>query len=211
MKDLIELEKKYLYQNNILQQELGKKELIKNNIIQIEEDLKKYKNRIDILTKCNNILYEFEISLRTKIITEIEVLVTEGIRQILEIDNLYFKIIYNIKRNIIIADFKLYDINSKKNYDIINSFGGGLIDIIDIILHIIYLYRSNLRKILILDERGKYISNDKQKNFSKFLCDISKKLGIQIILISHKEQIIENVNKVIKIIKKNNKSIVEEL
>ena len=168
----------------------------------LEANESKYEKCIDLMQKLSGIM-------KTNTIKRIETLITQGLKEIAE-ENLKFVVQYETKRNSIQAQYKLYDEATKTHYDIINSFGGGIADIISILQRIIFIYQFDTAKILVLDEAGKWISSDKQNRFGKFLRDISHQLGIQIILITHKDNILQEADKVIRVKKIGDSSVIEE-
>jgi len=193
----------------LVSEQIGKKEMLEKEKYEINNKIKETDILENVYCESSEVLQQTSNIMKTKTIEKIEILATKGISDVLNEDNLKFVIKYDAKRNAISADYEIYDKITEEYYDIINSFGGGMIDIISIVIKIIFLYKFNVSKILILDEAGKWISNDKQQNFGRFLKIMSKELDIQIILISHKEQVIEEADRVFRVKKINDESKVE--
>lgn len=171
-------------------------------IIELTKKEDKYEKCIDLMQKLSGIM-------KTNTIKKVETLITHGLQEIAD-EKLKFVIQYETKRNSIQAQYKLYDEVTKTYYDIINSFGGGIADIVSILQRIIFIYQFDTAKILVLDEAGKWISNDKQNRFGKFLRDVSHQLGIQIILITHKDNMVQEADSVIRVKKVGDSSIIEQ-
>jgi len=81
--------------------------------------------------------------------------------------------------------------------------GGGALDVASFALRAAAWSIKPSRKVLFLDEPGKFISRNLQEKFGEMLKMISNKLGIQLIVISHIPEIINNADKVFNIL--NNK------
>ncbi len=81
-----------------------------------------------------------------------------------------------------------------------SSTGGGPLDIAAFALRtsLWSLVTPRLRNILILDEPFRFLSKDLQPLASEMLKMISSKLGLQIIMVSHNEDLIEGADKVFK-------------
>jgi len=89
--------------------------------------------------------------------------------------------------------------------------GGGPLDVASFALRIAYWSLKKNRPTFIFDEPFKYVSPDLQNKTSemvKMLCD---KLGIQIILISHAEDIEDYSDKEFRVSKVNGRSLVKEI
>ena len=69
------------------------------------------------------------------------------------------------------------------------SCGGGVNDIISLVLKIIFIYLKGSTRILILDESLKFLSRNYLEQASSFISDISKRMNLQVILVSHKPEL----------------------
>ena len=188
---------------------LGKKQSLEKDKNEIINRLKEVEGNNKIFDESSKVLQQVGNIMKNSTIERIETLITKGIRDILGEANLEFKIKYRPVRDVIEAEYAIHDKLTGDDYDIIESFGGGLKDIISILQRIIFIYQFNLSKVLILDEAGKWISEDKQPAFGKFLSIISKRLDIQIILISHRNAVVAEADKVFRIVKRKDISQME--
>ena len=88
------------------------------------------------------------------------------------------------------------------------SCGGGVNDIISLVLKIIFIYLKNSNRILILDESLKFLSRNYLEQASSFIRDISERMNLQIILVSHKPELEVGCDNLITIEKENNRSVI---
>ena len=88
------------------------------------------------------------------------------------------------------------------------SCGGGVNDIISLVLKIIFIYLKGSTRILILDESLKFLSRNYLEQASSFISDISKRMNLQLILVSHKPELEVNCDNIILIEKENDRSII---
>lgn len=109
-------------------------------------------------------------------------LVSEAIHAVFE--NPYdFKIDFVNRRNQTECD--LYVTRNNIDRHPLQSNGGGLADVISTALRATFLTLSGTRPVLLLDEPFKFLSEDLQSHCCTMLKVISQDLGIQIIMVSH--------------------------
>lgn len=157
--------------------------------------------RIDIYKGINLLFEKASVIARRKIKDEIELLVTHGLRSVFEDLSIEFKVDFVSRRNQIEADFYLEWTEAGKRIkgNITDTYGGGIVDIISIILRLVVLELANIPGPLFLDEPGKMISEQFVPNFGKFLIELSKTFKRQIILITHNSVLAEYANKMFKV------------
>jgi DNA repair exonuclease SbcCD ATPase subunit len=95
----------------------------------------------------------------------------------------------------------------------IDASGGGPIDVASFALRIgaWSLKRPKNRPVLILDEPGRFVSRDKMQAFGDMIKETSKRLNIQILMISHINELIETGDKILEVKLKNGVSQVSEI
>jgi len=117
-----------------------------------------------------------------------------------------FKVLYEVSRNKTTA--RLVLVNSfGRELDPLEN-GGGLADVISIALRISLLLITNKERVLLFDEPGKYISEDKKDLFYEIFQKLTKDLGIQMIIVTHDEKCIAIADNPVKIVKRNEISMV---
>jgi DNA repair exonuclease SbcCD ATPase subunit len=109
-----------------------------------------------------------------------------------------FELRFVQRRNKIEADL-VFIKNGNETDDLLNSAGGGAADIASFALRVALWSIAKTRPVLIMDEAFKFLSVDLQEKASSMLKEISDKLGLQIILVSHLPQIISAADNVIMI------------
>jgi len=90
----------------------------------------------------------------------------------------------------------------------IDSAGGGLLGIAGFGNRIMMWSLNPNSPVLTLDEPFKDLSSDKHKNASELLQKLTKEIGLQIIMVSHQEEIHAQADKIFKVTKKGKESIV---
>ena len=112
---------------------------------------------------------------------------------------------YKLKVDFVIRRGKTEcDLLFEKNgeiFDPLTSSGGGAVDIASMALRVAIwsLTQPRTRNILILDEPFRFLSKEYQVKASIMLKELSKKLELQIIMVSHSEFLIEGADKVFQV------------
>ena len=92
----------------------------------------------------------------------------------------------------------------------IDSAGGGLLGIAGMANRIMMWSLNPNRPTWILDEPFKDLSPDLHRNASELLNKLVEDLGIQIIMVSHQEEIHSKADKIFKVTRKGNESFITE-
>jgi len=94
-----------------------------------------------------------------------------------------------------------------------DEVGGGVLDVVAIALRLAMwsLRKPRSASVFLLDEPGKFVSQDKQPQFGRMLQELSSTLGIQMIVVSHSNSIIESVSKTYNVTIESGISTVKEV
>lgn len=94
----------------------------------------------------------------------------------------------------------------------LDSVGGGVVDVCAFALRIVLwgIEPKRKRSLLILDEPFRFLSKNLHEKASALLSKLSQSLGLQIIMVSHSEELTESGDKVFYCKKRNGESYIEE-
>jgi DNA repair exonuclease SbcCD ATPase subunit len=120
-----------------------------------------------------------------------------------------FEIKFEIKNGRTEASLILWD--GENELDPYDSNGGGLADILAFSLRIALLIISKNRRLLILDEPMKFVSADLMEAAYSLMQKLSHELKIQIICVTHEEELISKADTVYKIRQKGGISWAQSL
>ena len=182
------------------------KDSLENKREKIQQDIKKINDDSKILLELKEFLLIVSANYRDQLCKLFTSLVTEALSSIFEKD-IRFQIKLYSYRNEPAIDVSVIENNLE--IDPQKSCGGGLNDIISFVIKIIFIHLKKSSKIIILDEPLKFLSRDYIEQSSNFIRDISKRLNIQIILVSHKPDLEISCDKLINIEKNENRSIIK--
>jgi DNA repair exonuclease SbcCD ATPase subunit len=108
---------------------------------------------------------------------------------------------FETRRNRSEADLLLQDENGNL-LNPMDSVGGGVVDVASFALRIALfsLKRPKPRAVMLMDEPLRFLSSDLQDRASRMIKEVSDKLDIQFLIISHDEKLIESADKVIRVL-----------
>lgn len=119
--------------------------------------------------------------------------------------NYTFRVEFGQRANKSQIELVLYE-----NDNPVNDYGGGLRDIISFALRLAVQSLGTSDKVLILDEPMKFLSADMRDTGAQLLRELSQRLGMQVICVTHLPEIVSVADKAFVVTKTNGKSAVTE-
>ena len=168
---------------------VGKYQQLSQHLKDRQTKLDSNKNTINTWKKCVALINQCLPAEREKVTKCIENLVTSAL-QASGYEDYSFKmktIQKETKSELMFVLIKQIDSIEVEIELAYGTCGGGILNIVAIALKLIVkiLFKNVNEAPLILDESFGDLSKDKSKNLIKFISDVSKKFGIQVILITH--------------------------
>ena len=195
-------------------QEEYKKQKVEKNLF--EKDLKQKRRSLTItdikisdLDEVHSVWIKLADKIQMNARSHIEAVVTMAIQSVFE-KPYKFKLVFEEKRNNITCTPLV--IEDGYEYSPKDQMGGGMIDIIGFALRItLWSMRvPRSRNIFILDEPFRFISKELLPKVSLLLKELSQKLQMQIIMITHSKELISSADKVFITSMKNGVSKIKE-
>ena len=195
---------------NILEQRKGQQKQIQQNIDIYEQERRQLKRDLLAYEKANEIIKKVGLNTQKQLqyqISEIASLALEAIFP----DPYTLEIEFVERRGKTECD--LLFARKEEKIDPISASGGGAIDIAAFALRVASWSMSfpQPRNVLILDEPFRYLSIDLLPLAGMVLKQISQKLNLQIIMVTHSEELIQHADAVFHVSMKKGISIVEEV
>lgn len=181
-----------------------------NQVISIENEITHLENDLGILDKVSNLFKHLLDNLLDEKKQEIQKLVTYGLKTVFHDQDLRFHINIEPKYNTIYTSFKTEQVGVAEG-DVLDSFGGGIVNIESFLLRIITLFQTKLTPFLFLDETFSHVSEEYVENTSILLSNVCKQLGLTIALITHEEGMLNHADKVYKASSVRNKLKLSEI
>jgi len=192
---------------NALEQMKGKRDQIQHGIDNAEQFIKEKKKDLRRHEQAREIIREVGLKTQQQLqfhISDITSLALEAV-----FDNPYKLITEFIQRRNK-TECDLYFERDGNRIDPLSASGGGTVDVASFALRVASwsIQRPRSRNVLILDEPFRYLSSDLLPKASEMLNQISKKLKLQIIMVTHAEELIENADRVFEVKIKKGKSLI---
>jgi DNA repair exonuclease SbcCD ATPase subunit len=197
---------------------------LKSNFDQKQGQLQAFRSRLET---CNGQISELEqkedLSVKTSLflqslsdVTRVQVLdkisgiVTEALQTVKD-KNLEFRMNLTTERNAADLKMVIFDKVTGQEYDVLESMGGGIADLVSISLRLALLckWQPSVSRVLILDEAGKHISVKDQEQLADFISKLSKLLNVQFVWVTHSDVLSRSADKVFEVTKSNGISKVE--
>jgi len=178
---------------------------------QLKEELKKerfFKNKVEDAKMARSILQEAAKKTQQNLEFHISHLITLSLKAVF-VDPPEFIMSFETRRNKTECD--LFFKQDGELYDPIDDRGGGICDVTSFALRIAFWSIKKNRNTMILDEPFKNASPTLHEKISEMLNLISDRLNLQIIMVSHSNDINICADKVLICEKKGRKSKLREL
>jgi len=182
---------------NRLEREKGKCLHIENTITKIKTDLIVNKRSLRQHEQAREIIREAGLKTQQELqihISDITSLALEAV-----FDNPYQLVAEFVQRRNK-TECDLYFVREGERTDPLSATGGGAVDVASFALRVaswsMQFPRSS--NTIILDEPLKYLSSEYQEQGSAMIKEISKKLGIQFLIITHNETLASYANRTFK-------------
>lgn len=167
-------------------------------------DAERYAGALDILRTYATMQ---EANVREKV----EALVTEGLRAVFERDDLTFAFRFELGRSGQMTATPVLQTAMGEHVvetAATDARGGGVLDVAAFLLRCVMLclMRPPLERVLFLDEIFKHLSRNHLANAAALLRTMSDRLGIQIVMVSHKDEFTDTADRVFDVQIKNGKT-----
>lgn len=168
----------------------------KNRVEYLESDLdqkrmqvERNKRKVEVLIKTRYVLGEVARLTQEKFKEKVEGLITMAIQAVFDRD-FSFSLEFERKRNKF--ECRPIVLEGKDEYTPEEDMGGSIVDVIGFAFRIVLwsLEKPRTRNVMVLDEPGKWTGKLIIK-FAQMIREISHKLIIQIILVTHDQQLID--------------------
>lgn len=200
---------------NLLERRKGQRSQLEQSISNIEEDMVKLKRSLRRHEKAREIILSVGLETQRQLQFHISNITTLALEAVFN-DPYELKVDFVERRNKTECDITF--VRDDLQIDPIRDSGIGAVDVASFALRIASWSMSSprTRPCLILDEPFKHLKGiEENRKVLQMINELSKKLGLQIIMISDeripREDIIENADRVFEVTNHNGKSKVKQL
>lgn len=181
----------------------GEFDLIQRNLATAKKAVGELKVLLDNILEAQRVIQTVAVTTQSSIVFRINDIVNKVIQA--GFPEYSFELKYEVHRNKSEAVMKFYCDGEPIEP---TEDSGGVLDLATTGLRFALWSLSKTTDTIILDEALKFVSADLRPRASEILAEICKTLGVQVIMVTHLEEIIENADKVIKVSKKGKYSSV---
>lgn len=159
-------------------------------------------NRIKLLEQAQAFLQKIAQDTQSQLKFQIEDIVNLALETCFP-NEYVFQLQFTIARGKTDAELVFLSQKTNRPIDPMNASGGGVVDLTSFALRIAsYALEQGVDNVIILDEPFRFISRDLQVRAGEILETLSKKLGLQILMVTHIGEMIDIADKVFEV-KKN--------
>lgn len=184
----------------------GRQSLIKEQIRETRGVIKDKSSRIEFVGEARSILQAVAQKTQQQLEYHISEIVTLALNSVFD-EPYQLKVIFTPRRGKTEADILFK--RDGQEFDPMGASGGGPVDVAAFALRVALwsLQNPRTRPVLILDEPMRFLSRDLQPRASRMLVEISERLGLQIIMVSHNPELIEAAHKSFEVTMKKGISV----
>ena len=182
----------------------GRREEVRRSLAEARDSVRTLTDEIDLLDLVAELLRTLVDAELTDGVRELESLQTEGVRAVFKDQNLKVRADVEVARgkvNVSLITMQQRgndpaDINEGESLD---GFGGAVATVQSVLLRLSLIFRRGLRPILIFDETLPAFDDKYVYNAAEFLKVLCKRLGVDILLVTHNQALVESADRAYKI------------
>ena len=194
---------------NKLEQQKGAKAQIETSLTNLQEQLKEKKRSLIRHEQAREIVREVGLKTQQQLQINISDIVSMAMEAVF-IDPYKLQVEFVQRRNKTECD--LYFVRDGNRVDPLTASGVGAVDVASFALRIASwsMMQPRTRNTIILDEPFRFLSENYQEQAALMLQEISQKLKIQMIIVTHNETLASYADKIFKVsIKKGVSKVIE--
>ena len=163
-------------------------ETSEQKIVSLEKDGEVYVKSIELLTVA-------QVTMREGIRQSFEKIITFALQHILGADYEFY-MEFDRRGNLQTVDFNVKSKDLSEPFDPLDTSGGGVVDIVSLALRValLELQKPRVEGPLVLDESFKHLSRQNLSRAGEFLSRMSERMNRQIIMVSHKSELVDECN-----------------
>jgi hypothetical protein len=201
MDDVIAIERSLQKFNNEIEQLRGKRDTVLEMKKEIEQIINENTLLILYIEEGQKIAQDVALATQERLKLSIEPIVTSALDIVYKDEAYGFEVDFEVKRNK--TECTLYFTRNGIRYNPLASSGFGVVDVAAFALRLALwnISKPMTRPTFILDEPFKHVSENLQEAVMEMVSTLSKKLGIQIIMISHNKEsdVMEHSDRVFRV------------
>ena len=170
----------------------GQQQKIENDLAGVETNIVQLKDEVDYTEKARSIIQKIAKATQAELEYYISELVTLAFASVFP-DPYQFGVVFEEKRGK--TECRMRFLRDGHEVNPLSGSGGGPLDIASTTLQFTIWSLNRTRPIIGLDEPFRFLSRDLQPKAGEMLKEVSKKLGLQILMVTHSEDLADCADK----------------
>ena len=190
-----------------LERKKGQRDQITRNIEEAETEIRHKSREIRQLEKAREVVREIATQMQSQLQLQISDITSMAMDAVF--DNPYkLEVDFVLRRNKTECD--LFFERDGFKIDPLSASGLGSVDVASFALRIAswMMMEPRPENVIILDEPFRFLSEDNHENASRMVKELSERLGIQFIIVTHNQTLASYADKVFRVSMKKGKSII---
>lgn len=181
------------------EREAGRRDNAEEELNHAKKSIKRLKRRTEHINQARALIIEVARQTQRQLEYHVGEVVSLALSAVFE-SPYEFELEFEEKRGKTEARLWLTD-GTGERLEPIYSTGGGVVDTCAFALRVALwsLQRPRSRNVLVLDEPFRFLNRSRHSSASEMLREVSEKLGLQIIMVSHSEELIEGADRVFRV------------
>lgn len=174
----------------------------------LNAEITRLKEEIDTLTKTSAVIKHLLNIMVKDEIAKMADLITYGLKTIFEDQSLVFAPKIIKKNEKVHIELKTSSNGLEGEF---NSFGGSVAVVESFLLRLLCMLKKKMARLMLLDETFAAIGDEYTANTSKLISQLSKKLGIDTLLLTHNKDFINYSDNVYRVKESPNGLVIEKI
>lgn len=168
------------------------RQTFQKDLSDLERQISHLMKESDLLSKVEQTLQSVSAKVLGQSTKTIDKLVTAGLKIVFHDQNLEFRTQVDKYRGKTSIKFELFE--DGKTAPLMESFGGGPIVLIGVLLRVVTIVVLGQRRILFLDESLSHLSEQYHEQASALLKKLCKELGFTILMVTHQSGFVQHAD-----------------
>lgn len=188
----------------------GRREHASDLLERSREKHERGERQMEALEQAIQVLQAATETRRQELKTRVESLVTRGLRAVFGREDYEFTFKVSLKRDVfgVIPMLRSKYGDREIETTVAGSRGGGIANVVAFLLRVIVmsLARPKVAPVLVLDESFSMVSADKLRGVASLLRELNETAGIQFVLVTHKEELLDAADVIYRVKLENGRS-----
>lgn len=199
---------------NQYQKLIGKRDSLQDRLSSIQSEISDLENEIDTLDYVSSVFRQLLDKEVVDSVQSVERLLTEALQAVFTDQDLKVESEVGESRGKVSVNLTTIQDHGGGlvvGGDITEGFGGAVCTVQSAVLRIFVTLNRGLRPLLLMDESLPAFDSNYVQNMGKFLSLLCNRLGLDILLVTHNQSLVDSADKAYRIDKKNGKAVFTEI